>query len=227
MAWPAILLAMNQDPFEEWRRLTELYREMSDEELYELYASIADLTEQAQQILSDEMKSRGLKRQSASGQETKLTGYSLAPLPDPYGPFPMADDGAEENDLPREYTWKTPLCDCDDGEYAGQLQAALRAAGIDSWIEGAGYRVAAEMLNPRILVAADQLEQALEIASRPIPQAIREQSKMEIPEYEPPVCPKCGAEDPALESVDPVNSWLCENCGKQWTDAAEDKNEPS
>jgi hypothetical protein len=65
---------MNQDPFEEWRRLTELYREMSDEELYELYASIADLTEQAQQILSDEMKSRGLKRQSASGQETKLTG---------------------------------------------------------------------------------------------------------------------------------------------------------
>ena len=54
---------MNQDPFEEWRRLTELYREMSDEELYELYASIADLTEQAQQILSDEMKSRGLKRQ--------------------------------------------------------------------------------------------------------------------------------------------------------------------
>ena len=43
---------------------------MSDEELYEMYASIADLTEQAQQILSDEMKSRGLKRQSASGQET-------------------------------------------------------------------------------------------------------------------------------------------------------------
>ena len=82
----------------------------------------------------------------------------------------------------------------------------MRAAGIDSWIEGAGYRVAAEMLNPRILVAADQLEQALEIASRPIPQAIREQSKMEIPEYEPPVCPKCGAEDPVLESVDPVNS---------------------
>ncbi len=73
--------------------------------------------------------------------------------------------------------------------------------------------------NPRILVAADQLEQACDILSRPIPQAIVEESKAEVPEFETPVCPKCGAEDPVLENADPVNSWLCEDCGNQWTDS--------
>jgi ribosomal protein L37AE/L43A len=43
---------------------------------------------------------------------------------------------------------------------------------------------------------------------------------MEVPDFEPPVCPKCGAEDPLLESVDPLNTWLCEICGEQWTDPA-------
>ena len=53
---------MRIDPLEEWRRLTPLYREMSDEELYELDADFAGLTEQAQQTLRDEMKSRRLER---------------------------------------------------------------------------------------------------------------------------------------------------------------------
>jgi transposase-like protein len=69
-------------------------------------------------------------------------------------------------------------------------------------------------------VAADQLEEAREVASRPIPQAIVEQSRMQIPEFELPRCPGCGAEDPLLESADPVNAWLCESCGRQWTDPA-------
>ena len=81
------------------------------------------------------------------------------------------------------------------------------------------------MSNPRILVAADQFDQAREIASQPIPQAIVEQSKMQVPDFEPPVCPSCGADDPILEGADPVNSWRCERCGKQWTDPAEEAND--
>ncbi|MGA3080007.1 MAG: DUF2007 domain-containing protein [Terracidiphilus sp.] len=213
---------MQRDTIAEWQSLTQLYSEMSDGELYALDADLADLTEMAQQVLRDEMKKRGLDRQPASNpasnQDRKVADHAVAPLRDSDDLFPISEDGADDSDLPREYTWKTPLCDCEDGDYAGQLQAALKAAGIESWIEGAGFRVAADMLNPRILVAADQLEQAREIASRPIPQAIAEQFKMEIPEYEPPVCPKCGAEDPVLEGADPANSWLCESCGEQWTD---------
>jgi transposase-like protein len=48
---------------------------------------------------------------------------------------------------------------------------------------------------------------------------------MQIPEFEPPVCPDCGAEDPLLEDVNPRNAWLCERCGKQWTDPEEDPDE--
>jgi tRNA(Ile2) C34 agmatinyltransferase TiaS len=74
---------------------------------------------------------------------------------------------------------------------------------------------------PRVVVAADQLEQAREIAARPIPQEIIDEFNAPPEEYKPPVCPKCGAEDPVLESADPVNSWLCESCGEQWSDPAE------
>ena len=38
---------------------------------------------------------------------------------------------------------------------------------------------------------------------RPIPKEIVEQSEMQIPEFEPPVCPKCGAADPVLEERGP------------------------
>ena len=51
---------MQADPIAEWQRLTEHYREMSDEELGELACDFDDLTETAQQVLRSEMRSRGL-----------------------------------------------------------------------------------------------------------------------------------------------------------------------
>ena len=218
---------MRIDPFEEWRRLSQLYREMSDEELYELDADFAGLTEQAQQILRDEMKTRRLARPRPASIEAKLSEHIAASAWDADADTPKTEDGAEESVLPREYTWKTLLCECNDSDEAWMVREALRQAGIESWSDGQGYRIVEGINYPRILVAADQLEQAREVASRPIPQAIVEQSKLPPEEYKPPVCPKCGAEDPLLESVDPVNSWLCESCDYQWTDAVEDANVPN
>ncbi len=76
----------------------------------------------------------------------------------------------------------------------------------------------------QINVAADQLEEAREIAAQPIPQEIIEWQRelREAPAYEIPVCPKCKAEDPTLESVEPTNSWLCESCGYTWSDPIPD-----
>jgi ribosomal protein L37AE/L43A len=216
---------MRRDTFAERQSLFQLYNEMGEVELHELNADIASLTEMAQEVLRDEMKRRGLNQPRAASNPAQRAEHPLVPLPDPYGALPVIEYAVEDSDLPLEFTWKTPLCVCEDGEQAGQLQAALRAAGIESWIEGSGFRVTAETLNPRVLVAADQLEQAQEVAARPIPQAIVDFSKMEITEYEPPVCPKCGAEDPVMESSDPVNSWLCEDCGAQWSDAVEESTE--
>jgi hypothetical protein len=42
------------------------------------------------------------------------------------------------------------------------------------------------------------------------------------PEYVPPTCPECHAEDPVLESADPSNNWLCEACAARWSDPVPD-----
>ncbi len=105
--------------------------------------------------------------------------------------FPMRPT-ARDDDGPHEYTWKTVLCDCDTNEQAQELSAALQQAGIESWVQQArefGRRYA------RVLVAADQLDQARAIAAQPIPQEIVEESKRKS-RVRVPKCPKCGAERP-------------------------------
>jgi hypothetical protein len=212
-------LPMRTDPFAERQSLTELYKEMSDGELYELNAGITDLTEVAQQVLRDEMRSRRLDATLIESAAVFTTRNSAPQRLDSLGDSTLLNGEDESASEPNEFTWKTLLCECDDAERRWQIQQVLRLAGIESWVEAPGYRVAPDSSNVRILVAADQLDRAVEIAAQPIPQAIIEQSKLPDEEFALPVCPQCGAEDPVLEDVDPVNSWLCEACGKQWSDA--------
>jgi ribosomal protein L37AE/L43A len=129
---------------------------------------------------------------------------------------PDTPDADDKDDGPREYTWKTPLCDCDTNEEARQLAGVLRQAGIDSWIQQArefGRR------NARVMVAADQLDQARSIAAQTNPQEIVEEEKEEAQEFVEPKCLKCGSDDVVLEGVDPANTWRCEQCGEQWTES--------
>jgi hypothetical protein len=234
---------MQADPIYEWQRLSEHYREMSDGELRELAADFADLTGTAQQALHSEMQNRGLGDPAATeepwaahpSQEDVIAAPSAPnPFPEqaavgldvesgipelaPDTPGPSDDDAS-----PHEYTWKTILCECDTPEEAWQLFEALKQAGIPSWIEGpkprSGY-TSFDLPNPRVLVAADQIDQARVIAARPIPPEIVEESETKVPDFTPPSCPRCGAGDPVLEGVDPSNTWRCEQCGEQWTESA-------
>jgi hypothetical protein len=215
---------MQSNPAEEWQRLTEHYHAMFDGELEELAIGFADLTETAREVLRNEVKNRGLPmagEKPAVGATPKPALPRFASSAEPDHADRQAND-AERNDdeePPRAYTWKTPLCECDTTDQALQIQEMLKRAGIDSWVERPGTRWASSV--PRVVVAADQLEEALQIAGQPIPQDIIEQSTVKVPEFEPPKCQQCGAEDPVLEAVDPFNTWLCEACGKQWTEPAE------
>jgi hypothetical protein len=230
---------MEIDPVQEWQRLTAEYRQKSAEELLELARDYADLTETAQQVLRSEMRSRGLGDPKSAGSAPALqsppTNILSAPAtthtePEPgpenpaiyhglFGRMPelVPDDeqtGADE-DGPHEYTWKTLLCDCETNGEAQQLAGVLRQAGIESWIQQArefGRRDA------RVLVAADQLDQARAIAANPIPQEIVDESKEDVLEFVEPKCPKCGSDDVVLEGVDPENTWHCEQCDEQWTE---------
>lgn len=210
-----------QDPGEERQRLARLYSEKWDEELRELAVDFADLTEAAQQALRDEMKTRGLGDPTAppppipvppARREPDLEGHHAVP------------DDAEASDAEPEsdFTWKTPLCDCETKAQAWQLAEALRRAGIESWIEGDSRRTW-DLAGPRLLVAADQLDQARGIAAQPIPQDIVDEWNAQLADPEPfelPACPACGAPDPILAAVEPVNTWECEVCGHEWTDPA-------
>lgn len=190
--------------WQEQQRLAEAYRDKWDDELRVLAESYNDLTEPAQRALRDEMIRRSL-------------GDPLAPAAPPeLAPSePPPAEGA-----PHDYTWKTPLCDCESMQHARLFIEVLRRAGIESWIEGAG-RYTWESSGPRLLVAADQLEQARAVLAQPIPEDVLEQAaELDAPApFTPPVCPACGATDPVLIAVDPVNQWQCESCGHEWSDA--------
>jgi predicted Zn-ribbon and HTH transcriptional regulator len=215
---------MQSDPSAEWQRLTLLYGEMSDEELENLAASFGDLTEFAQPILRDEMRKRGLVDPVAAGGFEERTSVFGAWARDADESSRGEDEEAsnesdgEEPNPAHEYTWKTQLCECDDRERAWQISEVLRRAGIESWTDAP--RRGLDMRSVQVLVAADQLEEAKQILLQPIPQDIVDQSKVKVEDFVPPSCPKCGAEDPLLESVEPTNTWRCENCGAQWTDSA-------
>jgi len=224
---------MQTDSGDEWRRLAEEYRARSDEELRELAADFSDLTETAQQALRQEMRSRGLGDPGApeappltNARPVPVTAH-IEPDPDPeqlassHGPFRrtpelVPDAPADADDEgPHDYTWKTVLCDCETNEQALGLSVALRRAGLDSWCQTSrefGRRYA------QVLVAADQLEQARAIASRPIPQQVTNEANEIISEFVEPKCPKCGSDDVVLDGVDSENHWRCEQCDAKWSD---------
>jgi Putative prokaryotic signal transducing protein len=222
-------------PADDWRALTEHYRSMADEELLELAADFNDLTPTAQQILRDELKLRKLPDPQAPGAQ-RAFAERMGSQPS-NAPGSIGEGTDTESDLPIEYTWKTPLCDCEGDAQAWQISEVLRRAGIESWIEGGGTyahssgsrHTSVDEGNRRVVVAADQLDEARAIIAQPIPQDIIEQSKEEPDDdyYQPPVCPKCGTADPVLESADPVNAWKCEVCGAEWTDTAADPADPA
>ena len=203
---------------DEWQRLTRAYEEKSDEELLELSADFGNLTDAAQQVLRDELRQRRLPAPRAT-QEKSDESIASRWSPIATAPSPQSSIATEPaaSALPREYTWKTLLCECRDQEHAWQLSAILKDAGIESWIEIP--RGELDLTGPRLLVAADQLDEARAIAERPIPQDVIDQSKAQQDDFAPPLCPKCGAPDPLLLGVDPANTWRCDICGAQWTDS--------
>lgn len=218
---------MQTDPMEEWRRLTALYSEMGDVEIRELAGQIDDLTPNAQQVLRDELKKRGFSNQRSTapapasdqpGREAKVSWepasyrYKFSSVPD-------------ESEGPHEYTWKVPLCECETSSEAWRIAQMLKRGGIDSWIEAPEFNRAVGC--SRILVGADQLDQARLVAEQPISQDVLDEEKEleEAAPYENPTCPKCRAADPTLESVEPSNNWLCESCGYTWSDPVVDDAE--
>jgi hypothetical protein len=223
---------MQNDPGAEWIRLTRLYQEKSDEELLALAEDFGNLTETAQGVLRDEIRKRKLDLTKSSEKASEVANERrVNDEPEKRARFggwnqASAVPGAEEDRSTEtvEFTWKTLLCECNDSDEAWQVREVLRRAGIESWIEGLQSPSQFDLGSPRITVAADQLEEAKMVIAKPIPQDLIDQSKDKPEDFIAPTCPKCGADDPLLESVEPSNTWICENCGAQWSDGTTVEN---
>jgi hypothetical protein len=237
---------MQADPIQEWRRLTEHYRQMCDEELRELAFDFTDLTETAQQVLRGELRSRGLGDPQAASNAPRISRFSGSNPPDSVfassaalcASADAATANAEEL-VAQERIRRLPLCECGDWKQAWQICAMLTTEDIESWIQDAradpedSLLYSPEVGPPsalfaprafRVLVASHQLAEAREVAAQPIPREIAEASEMNVPEFKSPKCPACGAEDPTLEAVDPENAWRCEQCGEEWAEPAGSAN---
>jgi hypothetical protein len=228
---------MHFDQTQEWLRLAQEYRARSDEELLEIHRDFDDLTGVAQLVLAAELQSRGLdkklaeEKRSAASTDSPWAKRGVSPFAErakvafqgrqldgilgsgSAESVPDDEEGNSEADEPVEYTWKTVLCECEEKDRTWQIREMLRRAGIESWVQPG-------LSSRRVLVAADELDRAQAIIANPIPQDIIDESHETVPEYELPRCPSCGAEDPLLESAEPVNAWKCEICGREWTDPA-------
>jgi hypothetical protein len=203
------------DPASEWRRLTELYRQMSDGELLNLARQKSELTDVAQQCLGSEMSVRGLKLHPEKSETP----------PEPPRPLDPAYD--EDREL-------VELCEVWSLPDALQLQILLDRAGIPFFIgpeKATGVDAVtssfADGLSVQVmrigLPWASQALTSYEPVNDPRPETPEEVDEIPIR------CPKCHSEEvifgrfttdpPAgAGSVPPEFDWTCDSCGHHWSD---------
>jgi hypothetical protein len=95
---------------------------------------------------------------------------------------------------------------------------ALTAEGIEAIVISAESREF-DNRGPRVVVTPKDAKRAAAIL-QPSPKTLRTQADETPEEFALPCCPACGSEETLLESVDPVNQWRCDDCGKVWLEEA-------
>jgi hypothetical protein len=185
----------------QYQELVALYGSYGDQELIALGRGMADLTEMAQEALKGELTRRGLKVAPAKTAETRiLTEDDLADM--------------------RRYAEVAPaecIFDFDDERTASAAYYALLREGIESIVVAAGG-AKRDNRGLRVVVKPNDAERATEILSAPSGATLRAEMDEAAAEYDLPLCPACGGEETVLESVDPVNRWLCEECEHRWVE---------
>jgi DNA-directed RNA polymerase subunit M/transcription elongation factor TFIIS len=204
------------DPAAEWRRLSELYRRMSDGELVALARTKSELTEVAQGALGDEIRQRRLKVEP-----------EVAPAQPPMPETPTDSPYYADRQLVEIATvWS--LAD------ALQIQRLLdvaaipffmgkeKATGVDAVTSNFAEGVSVSVMNVGWPWARQAL-QYYEPLNEPKPTPEEEPGGVAVR------CPKCHSEDvifdelvgePATREKDSPQQfeWTCGACGHRWKD---------
>ena len=196
-------------------------REMGDVELREFADGIMTSPRPRSKSSASELKRRGMAeqppRKTCRDPKATLSGFTgmtwntaiRMRVPVHLGANPPNTHGRPDFAVATQSTEASQRCEM------------LRRAGIESWVQrpGARYFVAwvdelgvrrhSDQRRSRSTGASSRSHRA----THPAGHHRRVKQENEAPAYEIPACPKCGAEDPTLESAEPSNNWLCESCG--------------
>jgi DNA-directed RNA polymerase subunit M/transcription elongation factor TFIIS len=206
------------DGWAEWRRLSELYRRMCDDELVGLARKKSELTEVAQQVLANEMSLRRLKEQAES---------PLAP-PIPQRPLDPAYD--EDRELITISTvWSVAdalrLQRLLDGAGIPFFMGKEMATGIDAVTSNFANGVEVKIMNIGVPWARQVMQ---DYFPKDEPESERRERE-EVDKGFDVRCPKCHStevvfdeligEPPTTEEDSPQQfEWTCDSCGHHWKD---------
>jgi DNA-directed RNA polymerase subunit M/transcription elongation factor TFIIS len=209
------------DPAGEWLRLSEHYRQLTDDELVGLARKTSELTDVAQQALAQEIANRRLK----------LPPEESAAPPSPEPPPDSAEDGespyAEERELVDIRTvWS--LAD------ALKLQRLLdtagipfymgpeKATGVDAVTSNFANGLKVQIMQVGVPWARQALQQYFP-ADEPPEEKADESDNLAIH------CPKCHSAEVVFEDLNSGSEnadgkpsskfkWTCDSCGNEWED---------
>ncbi len=188
----------NNSSSDPYRKLEELYADMSDARLQEMADGADDLTEIARQVLRAEISKRGLDK-----------------------PAPVtSSDGASPDSTDVVSIWKI-----NDPARAQSVVDALNNAGIAACVvpEKVEFADSGSEEQHDVRVVRTDTGRALEVIRASFPD---DDAPAEEVDDRVEVCPNCQSANIVLESLDsesgsagpPKYNWICEACGHQWKD---------
>lgn len=204
------------DPATEWRRLSELYRQVADGELQALARTKSELTEVAQQVLADEIRRRRLKVEP-----------EVAPPPPPTPETPPDSPYYDDRQL-MEIATVWSLAD------ALQLQRLLDQAGIPFFM-GPEKATGVDAVTSNFVNGVSV--SIMKVGWPWAREALQYYEPLNEPDRKPEAesgnvavrCPKCHSEEvifddlvgepPTTEKDSPQQyEWTCGACGYRWKD---------
>jgi DNA-directed RNA polymerase subunit M/transcription elongation factor TFIIS len=243
------------DPAGEFLRISERYRQQSDDELLVLIPQSSELTPFAQQALANEVRSRGLKAEAeveGPSAPSQFKASSFKPPPaffeqespkfrDSAGDdFPDADS-SDDHDSYQEDRKLVELCTVWSVRDAIKVQTILdglgipffmgpeKATGVDGATSNFANGVGVQIMQIGMPWARRAM-QHYEPEDDPTPKENQELDELTVR------CPKCQSAEVVFEGRAPEPGkamdessrefeWTCDSCGHQWEDDGVAKEE--
>jgi len=206
------------DPGQEWQRLSEYYRQLSDEELQAVAAEGYSLTDVAREVLCGELRTRGLKTEIAFAPPAEAAEADEGPL----GRF---DPSTLPDLMIAQRLWSA--------DEARRVLAVLHAAGVPAFL-GAENAESVETLRAGFekgveLKILEQDYQRVGWILSQLPREPHEGQEAEASnENAVVVCPSCRSPEIVFQRLeqdspdgthpDAQFNWRCDACGHEWKD---------